>query len=128
MIVDLFAGMGGWDVGARRLGLDPVGIELDDFACRTRSATGLRTIRADLTRPLFRKAKVSGLIASPPCTDWSVAGKRAQRKGATGHLVDVPLRWAMVYKPEWIVLEQVPTVLGVWESHGEKLRRLGYSV
>lgn len=30
--VDLFAGPGGWDVGARELGLDPLGIELDDAA------------------------------------------------------------------------------------------------
>lgn len=33
-IVDLFAGLGGWDLGARSIGLpDPLGIELNPDAC-----------------------------------------------------------------------------------------------
>lgn len=32
--VDLFAGPGGWDVAAHWLGVDPLGIEWDDAACR----------------------------------------------------------------------------------------------
>ena len=37
-VIDLFAGPGGWDVGARTIGLDPIGIEIDErhfeTACR----------------------------------------------------------------------------------------------
>lgn len=47
--IDLFAGPGGWDVGARELGIDPLGLELDDAACATREAAGLRTLQADVS-------------------------------------------------------------------------------
>lgn len=47
-VIDLFAGPGGWDVAARQLGLDPVGVEYDDAACATRVAAGLRTLQADV--------------------------------------------------------------------------------
>lgn len=46
--IDLFAGPGGWDVGARELCIDPLGIELDENACATRAAAGLRTLRGDV--------------------------------------------------------------------------------
>ena len=73
--VDLFAGPGGWDVGARELGLDPLGIELDDAACRVREAAGLRTLQGDVAAldPLDFPCDL--LIASPPCTAFSMAGK-----------------------------------------------------
>jgi site-specific DNA-cytosine methylase len=41
--VDLFAGPGGWDVAARELGVETVGIELDEAACATREAADLST-------------------------------------------------------------------------------------
>lgn len=129
MIVDLFAGCGGWDVGARLAGLpDPVGFELDAQACATRVAAGMPTVRADLTDwPLAQMAgKVGGLIASPPCTDFSAAGDRAGREGDTGHLVDVPLWWALELQPEWIAWEQVPPVLPIWREHAYELERVGY--
>lgn len=46
--IDLFAGPGGWDLGARELGIDPLGIEFDDNACATREAAGLRTLQGDV--------------------------------------------------------------------------------
>ena len=36
MILDLFAGPGGWDVAARQFGMDPLGIEQDASACQRR--------------------------------------------------------------------------------------------
>lgn len=47
-VIDLFAGMGGWDLAARELGLDPLGIEHNPDACATREAAGLRTLQADI--------------------------------------------------------------------------------
>lgn len=47
--IDLFAGPGGWDVGAQALGIDPLGIEFDDNACATREAAGLRTLQGDVS-------------------------------------------------------------------------------
>ena len=77
--VDLFAGPGGWDEAGRSLGITPVGIELDAAACATRAAAGHRTVRADVAAyPVAHLAgNVRGLIASPVCTTFSAAGKRA---------------------------------------------------
>ncbi len=42
--IDLFAGPGGWDIAAHRLGLRTVGIEWDQAASDTRRAAGLPTV------------------------------------------------------------------------------------
>lgn len=75
--VDLFAGPGGWDVAARWLGLEPLGIEWDAAACETRGAAGLRTLQADVAAldPLDF-APCEPLIASAPCPTFSNAGRR----------------------------------------------------
>ena len=80
MIINGFAGPGGWCVAIERLGLGrSVGIELDTAACATRAAAGHRTIRADVSQfPVERLAgKVTGSIDSAPCITFSAAGKRA---------------------------------------------------
>ena len=75
-IVDLCAGPGGWDIAADVLGLHPIGIEIDADACATRAANGLATIRADMTQlDPTRFGILAGLIASPPCPQFSAAGK-----------------------------------------------------
>jgi DNA (cytosine-5)-methyltransferase 1 len=79
LVVDPFAGPGGWSWAARQLGIEDVGIELDAAACATRAAAGLKTIRANVAAfPVEQLAgKVWGVISSPPCTTFSAAGKRA---------------------------------------------------
>lgn len=79
--VDLFAGPGGWDVAARDLGLDVIGIEFDKAACETRRAAGLKTIEGDVRARghLIADLILRGLIASPPCQTFSAAGKGAGR-------------------------------------------------
>jgi DNA (cytosine-5)-methyltransferase 1 len=82
MIVDLFAGPGGWDLAARDLEVDPIGVEWEPSACATRAAAGLRTVRADVASyPPERFAGAEGLIASPPCPTFSKAGTKA------GHVI-----------------------------------------
>ncbi|MGW1194525.1 DNA cytosine methyltransferase [Streptomyces sp. NPDC002536] len=86
MIVDLFSGPGGWSHALTRLGVRDVGLEWDEWACKTRAAAGQLTIRTDVARypawPFL--GRTTGLIASPPCQAWSMAGKRLG-------LVDQPL-------------------------------------
>lgn len=160
MIVDLFAGPGGWDVGATRLGLDVTGIERDHAACETRRAAGLGTVEGDVRD--YGPADfpdATDAVASPPCQPFSVGGKGGGRKALdtvldlaqmlatrqsiaralkgfederTG-LVLEPLRWALEAKDagrpyRTILLEQVPTVLPVWEAFAGHLRAEGYSV
>ncbi|MFE3117174.1 DNA cytosine methyltransferase, partial [Streptomyces niveus] len=78
MILDLFAGPGGWSHALTVLGVRDVGLEWDPWACRTRAGAGQLTIRTDVamypTWPWV--GRTYGLIASPPCQAWSMAGKR----------------------------------------------------
>jgi DNA (cytosine-5)-methyltransferase 1 len=158
--VDLFAGPGGWDVAARSLDLRTLGIEWDGAACETRRASGLPTLEGDVRQLMVDVLMLHwapGLIGSPPCQTFSMAGGGAGRRALdtvrnlvrrmgrretldlsvfederTG-LVLEPLRWALfaidLCRPfEWLALEQVPAVLPVWESMADVLRTEGYSV
>jgi DNA (cytosine-5)-methyltransferase 1 len=155
--LDLFAGPGGWDYGARELGIEPLGIEYDLAACETRVKVGLPTLQMDVAAldPLDF-APCDLLIASPPCQAWSMAGKRKGEQDKeliydftrtlhTGGvhppawyrerledersiLVAEPLRWALALRPRFIALEQVPPVLDYWRFVAEILRDEGYEV
>ncbi|MFI7097723.1 DNA cytosine methyltransferase, partial [Streptomyces lydicus] len=78
MILDLFAGPGGWSRALGVLGAQDLGLEWDEWACKTRAAAGQLTIRTDVALypawPFIGRTR--GLIASPPCQAWSMAGKR----------------------------------------------------
>jgi len=155
--IDLFAGPGGWDLGAKAIGMSVLGIEWDSYCCRTRYAAGLPTIRADVaTLDALDFNPIEGLIGSPPCQPFSRAGKGKGRaeldtvlfgiadlvsgngrgRDFTDHrteLVLQPLRWALQRIDDgtpfrWIALEQVPDVLPVWKAIGRELRFEGYSV
>ncbi|MFF4735797.1 DNA cytosine methyltransferase [Streptomyces sp. NPDC001262] len=86
LILDLFAGPGGWSHALSILGVRDVGLEWDEWACRTRTAAGHPTIRTDVARyPAWPfTGRTAGFLASPPCQAWSMAGKRLG-------LVDQPL-------------------------------------
>lgn len=127
-VLDLFAGPGGWDEGASWLGIKTVGVEWDDAACRTAKAAGHTRVRADVetlpTQPMA--GKVTGLIASPPCQDFSLAGKRAGIEGEKGRLITQVLRWTNDLRPRWVACEQVPPCLELWEQYAEVMRGWGY--
>ena len=99
MIVDLFAGPGGWSEGLRMLAPElhatEVGVEWDHSACRTRIAAGHVTIRTDVgaypTEPFVGRAV--GLIASPPCQTFSQAGSGAGRDALDELVPLVRLVW-----------------------------------
>jgi DNA (cytosine-5)-methyltransferase 1 len=153
-ILDLFAGAGGWEEGLRGIGLAARGVESDPLACATARAAGHDRLEADVAALDPRSfAPLWGLIASPPCQAWSIAGKRLGRQDrpevmacarelAAGvdtrerrlracadelSLLTVErLRWALALRPRWIALEQVPAVLGLWELFAELLEERGY--
>ncbi|MGW0995322.1 DNA cytosine methyltransferase [Streptomyces sp. NPDC002523] len=78
IVLDLFAGPGGWSHALAVLGVRDIGLEWDEWACKTRAAQGQLTIRTDVAMyPVWPfLGKTTGLIASPPCQAWSMAGKR----------------------------------------------------
>lgn len=154
--VDLFAGPGGWDVAARDLGLDGVGLENDGPTVETREAAGLGTAWVDVRDNKPGDFPARGLVASPPCQTFSQAGRGAGRRALdhvealavrlyagdrvprdgfpderTG-LVLEPLRWALeAWRDgtpyQWVALEQVPGVLPAWEVFARVLRTMGYT-
>lgn len=152
--VDLFAGAGGWDVAGRDLGMEFVGVEGNLDAVRTRREARLPYVYADVSAcdPLAPAFGTRGLIASPPCQTFSVAGKGDGRAvldricatvragewsdptlpdGAS--MILEPLRWIAARHAagdpyRWICMEQVPTCLPIWEAYAEYMRGLGYSV
>lgn len=130
MILDGFAGPGGWDMGLRLLGLEAVGIEWDAAACATRAAAGLPTIRADVAaypRHVFRD-RLTGLIMSPPCQAFSKAGRGLGLEDVRGQLIFQVIEWAEDLRPPWIACEQVPQALPIWKAFVDPLRDMGYKV
>ena len=99
-----------------------------------------------------------GFHGSPPCPGFSPAGKGLARKDTEVILQAIermdagenpkvvlawldsvakhegsalclePLHWALELMPEWITMEQVATVLPLWEAVAAVLRKRGYSV
>jgi len=153
--LDLFAGSG-WGVACKRLGIDEHGVENMTAARATRDAAGFKTVGSDVWDYEVSPAEFNGHIASPPCQTFSQAGKGAGRKalidvltvvefelyrtkaelrGAAVRLGDertalvlMPMHFWYANQPEWVVWEQVPTVLPVWQACAEKMRAVGYSV
>jgi DNA (cytosine-5)-methyltransferase 1 len=159
--LDLFAGPGGWSVACKQLGIEEWGVEKDDAAVVTRDAAGHQTLYRDVRQATElglrdTRGQWDGLIASPPCQTFSLAGKGSGRDALEQVLVGVesyrsgtpmtyeqlsalsgdertalvlePLRYVKGLRPEWLAFEQVPTVLPVWEAYAEVLREWGYSV
>jgi DNA (cytosine-5)-methyltransferase 1 len=81
-VIDLFAGAGGFSLGAHRITDSVAGVELDANAVATQRAAGMKVFEVDVRTPIPRDIPEflgwSGplhLHASPPCTTFSAAGK-----------------------------------------------------
>lgn len=99
--------------------------------------------------------RVDGIWASPPCQTFSVAGKGAGNRaleniitGVNGRvwrevdplnqwssqhdpntgLVLSPLTYTHILEPKFLVLEQVPSVLPIWEAAAPHIEGIGYNV
>lgn len=133
LVVDLFAGPGGWDEGARLAGYTgPIaGLDNSMDACRTASAAGHDRVRVDLTSypPDGFVGRVDGVVASPVCRAWAVSNvTRAGLDDPRGRLIRIPLRWVLALRPRWTAWEITPLALPVFEQQAGVLRRAGYSV
>jgi len=114
----LFAGAGGADYGLAQAGFGHVRcIEYDKSAHATLCAAGFPGVLGDVRDPtLYRDIPPIDLLwASPPCQDWSSAGKR---EGASGSRNGWPWTWAVVRHiqrrglgPRWLIAENVTGML-----------------
>lgn len=115
--LNLFGGPGGFCLGARECGGDPLGIEIDGDVCATRRAAGLPTLERDvasLDPAGFIDCDV--MLASPPCPSFSQANDDRPTEDL-----------GLVLRPRTLVCEQVPPVLPVWRHFAAHLEAAGYS-
>jgi len=133
---DLFCGAGGSSCGARMAGVDPVGgidmwdVAVETYALNFPKAKTYRRRIGDLaaTQIAERVGSIDLLLASPECTNHSVAkgnGVRCEDSRRTAYEV---IRFAKAMRPRWIVVENVVPMQS-WESYADwlnKLKRLGY--
>lgn len=155
-VLDLFCGAGGFSLGAHRVTPDVWGIELDADACATQAAAAMTCEKADIrvldpARYRFKLSSVH-LHGSPPCTTFSAAGKGHGRNhldilaqaaydiltygftdldlgdiDETTRLVLEPARWIWTLEPDSVSLEQVKTLMPVWDAYHTGLDGLGYT-
>lgn len=120
-VIDLFAGCGGFSLGAHLAGFQTAAVELDadlshsyktNFPRSPLLLADLTAIRSeDLLDGLsLRRSQVAGVIGGPPCQGFSVIGKRAKgdpRNDLVGKFFDF-VRWL---RPSFFVMENVPGLL-----------------
>jgi len=80
---------------------------------------------------LARRGKRPGLTpASAPSSRHPTRAQRSAKIWAavrSASLVIEPARFIAAGKPEWTAMEQVPSVLPLWQVYAAELRRMGYS-
>lgn len=121
-VIDLFAGGGGFSLGATRAGFDlAASVEIDPFANETHQRNfpnsyhlGLDVAKLSGDRLLaevgLKDGELAGLIGGPPCQGFSSIGKRDpedSRNSLFGHF----MRLVAQTKPAFFIAENVPGIM-----------------
>lgn len=132
-VVDVCAGIGGWDLALARRGLSSSGVELAKHPRATRELNGLATCWDDVetlaAAPAAVPAPRLGLVGSPPCQPFSQANGAAL--GLADPRASVGLAIATLaeaWRPAFVCLEQVRRAAPLFDLIAERLRALGYTV
>jgi len=121
-VLDLFCGAGGFAEGFRQAGYKIIaGIDFDDNALTTFEFNfpEALTIKKDLSRDYIEgmdkifSHKIDVIIGGPPCQGFSVAGKRL-KDDPRNTLYKAYLHLIKALKPKAIVIENVPTIMGLY--------------
>lgn len=134
--VELFAGIGGFRLAADAAGLDTVWAnDMNPEACkvyRDNFGGGVLT-EGDISKLVAETPPHEILTAGFPCQPFSMAGKKRalddERGGMFWHVLQVIWK----HWPEWVVLENVPSLLTTRGGEGmrfvlKKLFNSGYGV
>ena len=150
--VSLFSGAGGMDIGVIQAGFDILAcVEIDPYCCETlrasvsRQQCKTRIIEDDIRQiePVkllddldIKPGDLDLLYGGPPCQAFSQIGKRKCLDDERGMLLFEMTRFADVFRPKAILIEQVKGLLnapdrtgkigGVFELLLEQLQRLDY--
>ena len=121
-VIDLFAGGGGFSLGAARAGFNlSASVEIDPFANEThhRNFPNTRHLGLDVSKLTgthllaqagLKKGELTGLIGGPPCQGFSSIGRRDPedaRNSLFGHF----MRLVFQTKPAFFIAENVPGIL-----------------
>jgi len=113
-VLSIFAGAGGFDLGAERAGFKIVGhVEIDPQCRKLLASRWPDAVSWDDVRTAGRHNLPSCDIVTFgfPCQDLSVAGKRAGLKGERSGLFYEATRIIRELKPAWALFENVPGLL-----------------
>jgi DNA (cytosine-5)-methyltransferase 1 len=136
--LDIFCGGGGSSYGARRGGAEIVcGVDLDDTATATYAENfpDSQIITKRLEDINLRKlhdsiGDIDLLLASPECTNHTCAKGSAPRSEQSRATALQALRFAMEFRPRWLILENV-VHMRPWSRYGELkegLEAIGYNL
>ncbi len=151
--LSLFSGAGGMDIGVTQAGFDVLAcIEIDPHCCdtlrdaATREQRNTQVIEGDvravdpsrlMRELLMQPGELDLLCGGSPCQSFSQIGKRGCLDDERGMLLFEFARFAEVFQPKVILLEQVKGLLnapdqngkigGVYETLLARLQILGYT-
>lgn len=150
--LSLFSGAGGMDIGVQQAGFDVVAcVEIDPYCCETLRAAALREQRTTLIleqdiRLVDPVELMNNLGLAPgeldllgggsPCQSFSQIGKKGFLDDERGMLLFEFARFARIFRPKAIMIEQVKGFLkapdqdgkigGVYQLLVQQLSMLGY--
>ncbi len=129
--IDLFCGAGGSSYGARNAGIEMLaGFDMWSPAQIAYKANFPKAkIYKDDIRKINAKTikreigEIDLIIASPECTSHSVAKGNGPRSESSKLTAFEVIRFAKIFKPKWIVIENV-TSMKSWSEHPRLLEEL----
>lgn len=129
--IDLFCGAGGSSYGARNADIEIVaGFDIWEPAIETYQINfpEAKAVKADIRdlSPQQIKSQIGNIdliLASPECTNHSKAKGAVERCEQSRETAFEVIRFAEVFKPKWMVLENVVEMQS-WNRHAELLDRL----
>jgi len=136
--LDLFAGVGGSSDGARKAGAKIVAA-IDSWCLATstykENFPNARVVTKKLEKVAIRSlhdaiGNIELLIASPECTNHTLAKGSAKRSEASRETALQVTRFAREFKPRWIIIENV-TRMRRWRKYKSfisRLKKLNYNV
>lgn len=134
-VLSLFSGIGGFDLGFERAGMEIVGMcEIDKHARAILAARFPNAVlHTDVREVHYDRGTIDIVCGGFPCQDVSVAGKR---RGLAGERSGLWFEFARIIdesEPRWVVIENVP---GLFSANGGRdfaviiqwLAKRGYGV
>lgn len=155
--LDLFSGHG-WGVAMEKMGVKEHSVDIMREVRETRRLNNMSDLVYENVWDVANAEGIdfNTLIASPPCQSFSLAGNGSGRQALNNvmgllhdksyenigtlrkagevlgddrtALVLAPMHYIWKFRPEYITLEQVPTVQALWDVYADVLISWGYHV